>query len=163
MILSIILWIFDIYFGSFRDTWFRDVSGIFPKEFRIHDSIPGICVSDIFIFGDQENIFSFHFLFLFPFSFLLFPSTKFSKISPSKISSPKYLLHLTTFHHLHLHLTPSHGKPLLAKENTSLSTLQLSPSLLFNCNSLYKIQILYIHFLFISIPFFHFSSPKAKP
>ena len=50
MILNIILWIFDIYFGSFRDTSFRDVSGIFPKDFRIHDSIPGICPSNIFTF-----------------------------------------------------------------------------------------------------------------
>jgi len=57
------------------------------------------------------------------------------------------------------HLTPSLGKPPLAKENTSSSTLQLSPSILFNCNTFtnpktYK----YFSFSFLSL----FSSLHQK-
>ena len=105
MIPSIIFLIFENFCGSFRDTWFSDDFGIFPKVFRIRNRIPGIRLSNYFSFFLQENIFFFPLSFLFPiffssfsfhqilqnspfFHYLLQLSTK--NIKTPKISSPKY-------------------------------------------------------------------------
>jgi len=56
---------------------------------RMLDFNSGICVSDIFIIGDQENIFSFHFFsfFHFLYSFLLLQAKGFSNFQNSNNSN----------------------------------------------------------------------------
>jgi len=128
MIIRIIFLIFENFCGSFRDTWFSDDFGIFPKVFRIRNWIPGIRHSNyFFLFFPRKYLpFSIFFSF-FLFSFLPFPSTKFYQILHSSIIfsnlPPKYLLQ-------NIFTSPismaGHDWP---RETPHPSTLQLNPSL----------------------------------
>ena len=100
---------------------------VFSELFsRMLDVNLGIRVSDIFIFQDQENIFIYQILFLFPFlyfSFLPLQAKGFSNFPNSKILSK--IPTLSNFPHssplMPLILSLFFGRPPLAKGDTSSS------------------------------------------
>jgi len=93
MILRIIFWIFDNYFGSFRDTWISDDSGVFRDVFRIHDLTWELVFPIALLPNDQEK-------YLLPYVSFLFPFLYFFLHKPKHFHFPKIPFFLQNFHQL---------------------------------------------------------------
>jgi len=135
----------------------------FPERFPHPRLNPGNPPLSLFLFCLPREISShYNFFSIFPFPLFFSSSLSFhfhphiSTHSPPHKSPPHPPPH-HLFGTLWLakgHLTPLFGKLLLAKENTSSSTLQSNPPLLFNCNFFTKSQT-YKSFSFTFLfPFF---------
>ena len=153
---NILFLIFGKFYESFWDTWFRDDFGIFRNVFRILDLNPGICLFNIFYFLSPRK----YLLLLISFSFSLFPYFLPSSTNHKTFQNSNKLHTLPpTSSLMPLFLSLFHGRPWLAKRNTSpilftqnpLSSTLIAPPL--------QIQILYKLFLFLSLFFFllHFT------
>jgi len=145
MSLHILLLIFGKIYESFRDTWNSDDFGIFRNVFRIHDLNPGTRIFNIFIFRDQENIFSFHFFSFFHFLYSFLPSQAkgFPIFKNSNLFPPFHFPHSSSLIPStspslwqiligqREHLTPT-WQVLIGQETPHLPYLHKNPSILLN-------------------------------